>query len=139
MPFKHDFAPGDRVVVKVHRHNPFHHEESYKAGEHGVIIEAQERSTTVHLRLDGFLGKQGNYFKVQAVKPLFTLPVRHRFVTASVLHIQKLPELMLYDFAVWERAAGKPESGHFIGRIMAVSEDEEGQLFAVQPYVMAHQ
>ena len=25
--------------------------------------QAQERSTTVHLRLDGFLGKQGNYFK----------------------------------------------------------------------------
>eukprot|EP00435_Cladocopium_sp_Y103_P002891 s3524_g1.t1 len=130
------FEAGDRVVVKVHRHNPVHHEESYKVGEHGVVLEASHRST-VRVRLDGHSGQHGNYFKVQAVKPLFTLPVRHRFVTASVLHLEKLPGLMLRDYAVWEKEPGEPEKGHMIGRIMAVKEDGAGQLFSVQPYQMA--
>ncbi|CAL1140734.1 unnamed protein product [Cladocopium goreaui] len=125
----------DRVVVKVHRHNPVHHEESYKVGEHGVVLEASHRST-VRVRLDGHSGQNGNYFKVQAVKPLFTLPVRHRFVTASVLHLEKLPGLMLRDYAVWEKEPGEAK-GHMIGRIMDVKEDGAGQLFSVQPYQMA--
>ena len=87
---------GDRVVVKIHRHNPVHHEESYKVGEQGVVVEVAARST-VRLRLDGI--RPQAYYRVQAVKPLVTRPVRQRYVTASVLHLEKLPEFILRDYA----------------------------------------
>eukprot|EP00930_Biecheleria_cincta_P009454 TRINITY_DN111197_c0_g1_i1.p2 TRINITY_DN111197_c0_g1~~TRINITY_DN111197_c0_g1_i1.p2 ORF type:complete len:214 (-),score=30.46 TRINITY_DN111197_c0_g1_i1:47-688(-) len=137
------FKQGDRVVVQVHRHNPHCHEESYKVGEHGVVTHAPEMSSTVTVRLDGQNGKQGNYFRVETVQPSFNIPVRHRFVVASILHLKRLPEIMVNDYAVFQTEPGNPDGGHFLGRVAALlpEEDEQpegqGQLFTVQPLQIA--
>jgi len=136
------FKQGDRVVVQVHRHNPHCHEESYKVGEHGVVTQAPEMSSTVTVRLDGHNGKQGNYFRVEATHPSFNVPVRHRFVIASILHLKKLSEIMVNDYGVFQTEPGNPDAGHFLGRVAALLPDDEhcegqGQLFTVQPLQIA--
>eukprot|EP00931_Biecheleriopsis_adriatica_P080059 TRINITY_DN53419_c0_g1_i1.p1 TRINITY_DN53419_c0_g1~~TRINITY_DN53419_c0_g1_i1.p1 ORF type:complete len:213 (-),score=46.20 TRINITY_DN53419_c0_g1_i1:26-664(-) len=132
------FAQGDRIIVRAHRHNPACHEESYKVGEHGIVVEVPDKSSAVKVRLDGHSGVQGNYYKVETLVPMITRPVRHRFVTVSVLHLEKLPELMTGDYAVWQTLPDHPEGGHFIGRILGTVEDEDGgEIFTVQPLVMA--
>lgn len=75
------FKVGDRVCVNARRYNPFHPDESYNAGEYGVITECSENSTVCGVRLDG------DYHVIESVLPLRKKPVPHRFVHISSLHL----------------------------------------------------
>mmetsp|Transcript_18933 Transcript_18933/g.30713 ORF Transcript_18933/g.30713 Transcript_18933/m.30713 type:complete len:115 (-) Transcript_18933:103-447(-) len=81
-------AVGDKVVITRDRYNPLHHDESYKAGERGVVIGTAEGSSVVLVRLEGV------YSIVESVLPLLRRPVPHRVVHASILHmmVQQPPD-----------------------------------------------
>eukprot|EP00929_Paragymnodinium_shiwhaense_P002138 TRINITY_DN102338_c0_g1_i1.p1 TRINITY_DN102338_c0_g1~~TRINITY_DN102338_c0_g1_i1.p1 ORF type:complete len:206 (-),score=40.93 TRINITY_DN102338_c0_g1_i1:146-763(-) len=121
------FQKGDRVLVKASRNNAMNSHESYFAGEHGVILEVPEGSSVVQVRLDGYDGRQGNYHVVESVLPLMRRPVRQRFVDASVLHLEKMKQVMRGDNVVFVASSGK----EIVGTVVQVDESKAEVL--IQP------
>eukprot|EP00747_Dinoflagellata_sp_TGD_P209396 gnl/TRDRNA2_/TRDRNA2_82790_c1_seq1.p1 gnl/TRDRNA2_/TRDRNA2_82790_c1~~gnl/TRDRNA2_/TRDRNA2_82790_c1_seq1.p1 ORF type:complete len:153 (-),score=31.51 gnl/TRDRNA2_/TRDRNA2_82790_c1_seq1:182-640(-) len=79
-----EFKTGDRVVVTQSRQSLLKHEESYRAGERGVVVKAPDNSSVLTVRLDG------EYYIVENVLPLRKRSVPHRFVHCSALHLSIL-------------------------------------------------
>mmetsp|Transcript_123143 Transcript_123143/g.223837 ORF Transcript_123143/g.223837 Transcript_123143/m.223837 type:complete len:163 (-) Transcript_123143:74-562(-) len=77
-----DVRTGDYVVITSSRHNPHHHNESYKVGEHGMVVGKVEGSSVVTVRLEG------EYYVVESTLPLLSRHVPDRIINASVLHLK---------------------------------------------------
>mmetsp|Transcript_55068 Transcript_55068/g.160716 ORF Transcript_55068/g.160716 Transcript_55068/m.160716 type:complete len:225 (+) Transcript_55068:38-712(+) len=127
------FRRGDRILVQKSKNNQMNHAETYMVGEHGSIVEVQDSSSVVRVRLDGFEGKHGNYHRVESVLPLVRRPVQHRYVNASVLHLKKQNEAKKGDYIVFELA----DMAELLGQVTEIVEDMGPcgeMLLEVQPY-----